>query len=191
MIHVMNSKCKRVRLAFFFVTRRHFDFFSCETEISEYCFKASSRCSGSNWCSDVIYRKKLNKSVLWAGLWDFLSFSYNRDCRTVLWKNRDWEAHNWPDCKPRENSVKILPIGIEGPYTTPVLIGFSCHAVACITFLFVLFFLIFVLLTVSMLHFSEGRPSRSDLSILVAHNDDPTGNQDLQYYNPPHLKSKM
>ena len=135
--------------------------------------------------------KKLNKSVLWAGLWDFLSFSYNRDCRTVLWKNRDWEAHNWPDCKPRENSVKILPIGIEGPYTTPVLIGFSCHAVACITFLFVLFFLIFVLLTVSMLHFSEGRPSRSDLSILVAHNDDPTGNQDLQYYNPPHLKSKM
>ena len=42
-----------------------------------------------------------------------------------------------------------------------------------------------------MLHFSEGRPSRSDLSILVAHNDDPTGNQDFQYYHPLHLESKM
>ena len=36
-----------------------------------------------------------------------------------------------------------------------------------INLMFVIFYLFF---------FSEGRPSRSDLSILVAHNDDPTGN---------------
>ena len=30
---------------------------------------------------------------------------------------------------------------------------------------------------------SEGRPSRSDLSILVAHNDDPTGNISIHLDN--------
>lgn len=31
--------------------------------------------------------------------------------------------------------------------------------------------------------FSERRPSRADLSILVAHNDDPTGGRDTQGYS--------
>lgn len=126
--------------------------------------------------------KKWNKLVLWG----FLSLSYNHDCKTALWKNRDCEKQvTNRTARPVKIQRKILrdPKGFGQPYATPTLKGFSCHAIAShkYFFPFVLVFLAFALLTVSysMLHFSEGRPSRSDLSILVAHNDDPTGNQDI------------
>ena len=41
----------------------------------------------------------------------------------------------------------------------------------------------YIIVIKELLYFSEGRPSRSDLSILVAHNDDPTGNEALLMKN--------
>jgi len=39
--------CETTRLAFFFASPRHFDFFTCETETFESVLNANSRRSGS------------------------------------------------------------------------------------------------------------------------------------------------